>query len=670
MTSYIAIDTETTPIKEVTKDIDKIWLIGWYYLSKQTGKHVYDCLKFPEGITHDELANHVNNAGTLAQLQTGGAQLYYDKIRFLREQLSGEGLYRPVYHNAAFDVFKVLEPAGFECKGYDDTMIASFVLFPPTTLGSTGDEDSMRFYSLKNLASFGLCQVKMESPGFEEYSEYMVQYNEGDCKATYQLANTVLPSIESNANLKRAYALDLKTQEVATLMEVNGTPIDVAAVDEFANVVSEHTEQCFKWLTVQVPGVVSKWKKPKVYKEKKSDMLTVKPSRTGIYSRADVGRYVYCGDNEDGYLYKMVESFSPTAAQHRAIALMAKCGWVPSKFGKTGVPNCDKSILAELADEHELAKVLQEYQQYSKLATTYIPAFAKTDPFGRIHPSFPMTATRTGRFSSRAPNFQNLPRDNRVRSLVRAGKGNVIINVDLSQIELRVLAWYCAQVLNNFYLWGLYQQGADVHEANRKLLECERPTAKKAIFTKVYGGGAVKIASGCGISLVEAKRTVDYMDTRMPFIEELRKVLIRTALRSGCRLFTMYGHALAYPDLKHSDSAKRSRAERQIFNGMIQGSSADIIKLLMCLLHYEHRLAERFKCVLLMSVHDELLFECPEGNSPICMDIIDKVFCNKQLLPGLPVEGISGQGQTWLEAKKDSERRYDEWHTQTYGEVK
>lgn len=666
MTSYIAIDTETTHIKEVTKDVDKIWLIGWYYLSKTTGQHTYDCLKFPNGISHEQLANHVQNAGTLAHLQSGEAQLYYDKIRFLREQLSGEGLYLPVFHNAAFDVYKVLEPAGFECKVYEDSMLASFVLFPPTTLGSTGDEDSMRFYSLKNLASLGLCQVKMESPGFTEYSDYMVEYNEGDCKATYQLANTVLPSIESNANLKRAYKLDLKTQEVATLMEVVGTPIDLTAVDEFANTVSDHVDSCYEWLHKEVPGVVSKWKKPKISKNKKSDMLTVKPNKHGIHSKAEVNKYIYCGDNEDGYLYRQVEEFNPSAAQHRAVALMAY-GWVPKEWGKAGIPKCDKNVLHELADELNLAKVLQEYQQYSKLASTYIPAFAKTDFSGRIHPSFPMTATRTGRFSSRQPNFQNLPRDKRVRSLVRAGKGNVIINVDLSQIELRVLAWYAANVLNDFYLWGLYQQGADVHESNQKLLECVRIVAKKAIFTDIYGGGAPMIASGCGIPLADAKRVKRNLAERMPFLNDLRNVLIQTALRNGCRLFTMYGHALAYPDLKSSDKNKRSRAERQLFNGTIQGTSADIIKIIMCILHYEHRLAERFKCHTIMTIHDELLFECPEGNAPIAMDIIDKVFCNKQLLPGLPIEGVSGQGETWLEAKEDSERRYDEWHKKVYG---
>jgi DNA polymerase I-like protein with 3'-5' exonuclease and polymerase domains len=667
MVSFCAIDCETTYIKELTKDVDKIWLIGYYYLSKQTGKLTYDYISFPEGITHEELANHVNNASTLAMLGNK-AELYYDKLRFLRDVLSGDGLYKPVFHGASFDVFKVLEPAGFECKDYDDTMLASFVLLPPTTLGSTGDEDSMRFYSLKNLGSIGLCSAKLEAPDFETYCEEMVGYNRGDCMSTYQLANAVIPAIESNANLRRAYRLDLKTQEVATLMEINGTPVDLDAIQSFANVVTEHCDNCLSYLRKEVPGIVSRWKKPTKHRAKKAMVHCVSPASGGVYPASAIGKHVYCGDDDGDFLYKKVEEFSPTKAQHRAIALTAKCGWVPSKFTKTGVPTCDKGILADLAEQYELARYMQEYQQYSKLGTTYIPAFAKTDVAGRIHPSFPLTATRTGRFSSRGPNFQNLPRDDRVRSLVRAHKGNVIINVDLSQIELRVLAWYCANVINNFYLWGLYQQGADVHEANRQLLECERATAKKAIFTKVYGGGATKIASGCGISLSEAKRTVDFMNNRMPFISELNKVLVNTALTNGCKLSTMYGHSLAYPDLKSYDNSKRARAERQIFNGAIQGTSADIIKLLMCILHYEHRLAERFKCLLLFTIHDELSFEVPEGNAPICMEIIDKVFCNKQLLPGLPIEGISGQGETWLEAKKDSDRRYEEWHKETYGE--
>jgi DNA polymerase I-like protein with 3'-5' exonuclease and polymerase domains len=664
-TDYCAVDCETTYIRGITKDVEKVWMIGWYYKDIHTGEFVYDHIDFPEGMEPELLANHVVNAGTLAILSKS-QELYYDKLRSLRDILAGDTPYVPVFHNAGFDVHTVLEECGFTIPFYHDTMIAAYVLFPPSTLGSLGDDDAMRFYSLSSLGGMGLCSAKLESPTFSEFTEAMVPYNRGDCIATHDLANLILPALTKDDKANRAYNLDRKMVPIVSAMQATGTKVDKEAIAKLAEEVTTEIVKVDALIKVQVGGVLGA---KKYCIRQRHD--TTQASDSGLYPATAIGYHVYEGlDTDKGrYAYRPVVEFNANSSAHRAIALRKLCGWVPSKFSrKTNEPTCDKSVLHDLSESYEFARQLLTHSKLSKLVSTYIPAFTKTDYQSRIHPSFLLTATRTGRLSSREPNFQNIPKE-ACRDFIVAREGYKLVVVDLSQIELRILAFLAATLVGNYYLWGLYAQGADVHSSNMKLLETtNRRLAKNGIFLKIYGGGAGKLAATLGIPLQEAKDKLELMNERMPFIDEVSSIIVKQAYRSpSSTIYTMYGHKLCYPYLKSDDREMVAMAKRQLFNGTIQGTQSDIIKLMMCILWYDKQIHINYGARFLMQVHDELVFEVPESNTPIVMDIIDRVCTNKTMLPGLPIIGISGCGDTWKSASEHSEMRAAEYTKATFG---
>lgn len=663
--NYCAVDVETTLIDDITKTVERLWLIGWYYCDVKTGDFVYDCVKFVEGIELEQLANHVLNAGTLAILAKE-QQLYYDKLRTIRDILSGDTPYVPVFHNAAFDVHTVLEHCGFDIPFYHDTMVAAYVLLPPSTLGSTGEDDAMRFYGLAYLGKLGLCSAKLEAPLFTEWSDDMVPYNRGDCIATHELANLCITSLEKDDKAWRAYNLDRKMVAITSAMQGIGTMVDVNAVQILAEKVTTELVDLDAKVKAQTGGVLGARKN---YVKPQHNAVAASPS--GLYPLSAVGYLVDEGFNveKSKYQYRPVVEFNPGSSDHRAIALRHLCGWVPSKFSKkTGAPTCDKNVLFELQDEFAFARQLHDHSRLSKLVSTYIPAFSKTDYQQRIHPSFLLTATRTSRLSSRGPNFQNIPKDN-CREFIVARKGYKLVVVDLSQIELRILAYLAATVVGNYYLWGLYSQGADVHSSNMKLLETtNRRLAKNGIFLKIYGGGASKLSTTLGISLQEAKDKLELMNERMPFIDEVSSVIIKQAYTSKSNtIHTLYGHKLCYPYLTSDDRAMVAMAKRQYFNGIIQGSQSDIVKMMMCVLFYDKQIHINYGARFVMQIHDEMIWEVPESNVPIVADIVDKVCTNRTMLPGLPIIGISGWGDTWKSASEHSEVRAKEYTAATYG---
>jgi DNA polymerase I-like protein with 3'-5' exonuclease and polymerase domains len=532
-------------------------------------------------------------------------------------------------------------------------------------MGSVGEDDAMRFYSLSYLSSIGLCAKKLEAPNFGGWSDDMIPYNKVDCVACHQLANLLLPNIAANAKLKVAYAIDRRTIAIVSHMEKVGTRIDIDAVNILAKEVSDNVIALDDEIHKHAPAAIGAAIR---YKTKKPEADTTAARAGGVYAKSDVGKLIFTGESDGHYNYRKIVAFNPSAQEHRVAALKHICGWVPDKFSKkTGKPTCDKGVLAKLSDEFVFARMLHKYSEYNKLATTYIPAFTKTDMGGRTHPSFLLTATRTSRLSSRNPNFQNIPKD-RCRSLIVASPGHKLVCVDLSQIELRILAWLSANLINNFYLWGLYAQGADVHSSNMKLLETtNRRLAKNGIFLKIYGGGAAKLAVTVGIPLQLAVDKLALMNERMPFIDELAACVIRSAMTAdGNTIYTMYGHKLCYPYLNSTDRSLAAYAKRQYFNAIIQGTQADIIKYIMCILFHERRITERFGARFLLQIHDELVFEVPEANVPLVSQNIDEVCNNKTMLPGLPIHGVSGWGDSWKEASAHSEERFDAYKKDLY----
>jgi DNA polymerase-1 len=299
-----------------------------------------------------------------------------------------------------------------------------------------------------------------------------------------------------------------------------------------------------------------------------------------------------------------------------------------------------------------------EWRQLAKLKSTYADALVgQIDrQTGRVHTSFSMAATSTGRLSSTDPNLQNIPvrteEGRKVRSAFIPQKGWVMLAADYSQIELRLLAHFSGSK----GLTQAFTEGLDIHTYTAALVsgkniadvtKTERRAAKFVNFGLVYGMGARSLAKQIGgISITEAQSWIDAYFTRYEGVREYMDSNKEFARQHGY-VQTLLGRKVWLPDIQSSHGGLRSNAERAAINAPLQGSNADIIKRAMPLIATE--LAGNFQAKILMQVHDELVFEAPP----------EEVDALKQLLPPLmtgvvklnvPLAVEVGSGPTWEEA--------------------
>lgn len=649
----VAVDIESTKI--VNNDVEKLWSISWY--SPDTSGSVY----WEKGITKERLSQEFAAAGVMSTVTKDTNRLNLLK---LRQILTGETEYVPAFHNAQFDK-RVLSKAGVEIPKYHDTMVLAYCMFPPAVLGSTGEEDAMRFYSLESLSRLGICEPKLEfDSNWDEFSFDMLDYNMQDAKSCHQAATNMLRAIDPVT--LGAYRLDLIATEA--IINFVGPYIDANKLQEVFLEKDKRLQEVKDRLFQLVPCVA-----PKVKFIKKMPPEGRRTfAKAGVYPYSDIGKIVPVGEFKKGKMPVLeIVEFNPNSDDHVRVALKALCPeWKPTKKTKSGNNfSVDKTVLAPLAAKSELAKLLLENSELSKLISTYLSPYANTDEWSRMHPSFLTCATRTSRLSSRNPNFQNVP-DNDTRNLIRAPNEDWrIVCIDLSQIELRILGWYMKMLMPNIrgsdYFYRLYEIDADVHDANMDVMGTRhrdhgRRLAKIGIFLYIYGGKFRRFSDSLSVSLDDAKSIISSLEKNIPALPQLRETVVRQA-RYQRTLRTLYGHKIEYPDLFLPDLPGNryaiKKAERQYFNALIQGSQADIIKILMWLCH--NILCRLYGARIICQVHDELVFEVPVGLvKPFC-DRAMPIFNNRKLLPGFKVQGVPGIGMTWREAKQDGDRRKD-----------
>lgn len=648
------VDIETTAIDDITGDIELVWCISWFYLDKGEAKTVW----WKDGITKEQLLFQFENCSSMAQLSV---DIHNKNLLELRQILTCETKYIPVFHNCQFD-WRHLSECGLFMPYFHDSMIMSFCCISPAMMTlDVGDDDNMRFYSLRHMGQLGYCDAKIEfSNEWNKFSEEMITYNQGDAKSCAQLAKNLLSIMIQDVQTFDAYIIDLCTAVMCVEMNRNGVYIDPDRLTEILIEKEQEHERLNNEICTMVPAVAVK-EKSYVYPKRIDQIVSISP--TGIYKQNQIGRFVFVGKKGSEHIYRIVEKFGVTKPDHVRIALKHHCNWEPTKFSqKTGKASVDKTVVQQLSDRYVFARLLLKYRKVDKLLTTYLRPFQTTDADNRIHPSFLTCATVTSRLASRAPNFQNIPRGDARRLVTASSSEHRIVCIDLSQIELRILAWYMAMVVGktdpqSAYLWKLYEQDADVHEANRKMMNTERKNAKIAIFLYIYGGGPSKLAAQVDISIPEAQEIIKNMTSSITALPVLKKI-VETRAEKKRVLRTMYGHKLTYPNLWESkDRSRIHRAKRQYFNGLIQGSQADIMKILMW--KSRHAL-ESCGAKLLMQIHDELVFEVPFGNVPWFCDELNTIFNNRILLKGLKISATPGVGSSWAEAKEDGERREKE----------
>ncbi len=337
--------------------------------------------------------------------------------------------------------------------------------------------------------------------------------------------------------------------------------------------------------------------------------------------------------------------------------LFDKLGHKGGKKGKSGQYSTDQSVLEALAGEGaEIASKVLEWRQLSKLRSTYTEALqeAINAQTGRVHTSYSLVGAQTGRLSSTEPNLQNIPIRTEIGRQIRdafvAEPGNVILAADYSQIELR-LAAHMADVPE---LKEAFAAGEDIHArtAQEMFGEVNRDTrgrAKTVNFAILYGISRWGLAGRLGITPEEAQATIDLYFQRFPGIQRYIHETLASVREHGFSE-TLFGRKCWFPRITSANQNERAGSERAAINAPIQGTSADIIKRAMVRMMPALQAAGLGHVRMLLQVHDELVFELPEGDVAAASDVIRAVMAGAaepSVRLSVPLGVEIGTGPSW-----------------------
>ncbi|MCL2694909.1 MAG: DNA polymerase, partial [Clostridiales bacterium] len=319
----------------------------------------------------------------------------------------------------------------------------------------------------------------------------------------------------------------------------------------------------------------------------------------------------------------------------------------------------DADTLESLSGESEIVAKILEYRTLSKLLSTYVVGLskAKSEKDGRIHTTFQQFVTATGRISSVEPNLQNIPvrtaYGREIRKAFVASPGNVLLDADYSQIELRLLA----HVSGDSGLIAAFQSGQDIHAQTAsevfhvplsEVTAEQRGAAKAVNFGIVYGISDFGLAKNLGISRKQAGRYIAGYLEHYPQVAQYMKDSVAQAREKGCAL-TLFNRRRPLPEIASSNFNVRSFGERVAMNMPIQGSAADIIKLAMIAVHRE--LARGgFAARLILQVHDELIVDAPEAEAEAVAKLMTDCMCGVAQL-AVPLHAEVKMGKSWYDTK-------------------
>ena len=312
------------------------------------------------------------------------------------------------------------------------------------------------------------------------------------------------------------------------------------------------------------------------------------------------------------------EVFNLSSTQQLGAILYEKLSIPVTKKTPKGKPSTAEAVLKELAQEHELPKLLLEYRSLSKLKSTYTDKLPlEINPAtGRIHTSYHQAVAATGRLSSSDPNLQNIPirssEGRQIRQAFIVPKGQVMVAADYSQIELRIMA----HLSKDEGLLNAFAAGQDVHKATAaevfgvtvdQVTGDQRRSAKAINFGLIYGMSAFGLAKQLGISRAQSQDYIGRYFARYPRVQEYMDQTKEKAAEQGY-VETIYGRRLYLPDIQARNAIARQASERTAINAPMQGTAADIIKRAMIKVD-EWLGSSGLHARMTMQVHDELIFE-------------------------------------------------------------
>jgi len=514
-----------------------------------------------------------------------------------------------VGQNLIYDI-AVLRRYGVEITPYDDTMLISYA--QEGGLFAHGmDALSQRHLGHTPIPFKEVCGTGKNQKSFDQIQlEPATKYAAEDADVTLRLWHVLKPQLAANGVTAVYERLERPLPPIIAQMELHGIKVDRNALSrlsgDFAQRMAEHEAKAY-----EIAG----------------------------------------------------RSFNLGSPKQIGEIMFGELGLPGGKKTKTGAWSTDAQVLEDLAAAgHELPTSLLEWRQYSKLKSTYSDALgAAINPkTGRVHTSFHLASTATGRISSSDPNLQNIPvrteAGRKIREAFVPEDGNVLVSADYSQIELRILA----QMAGIDALKTAFREGQDIHAMTASEMfgtpvegmdPVIRRQAKAINFGIIYGISAFGLARNLGIGRGEAQDYIDAYFEKFPGIQRYMDETKDLARRQGF-VSTLFGRKVHIQNIKDSNFNKRGGAERQAINAPIQGTAADVIRRAMIRLP-DAIAAKKLDAKMLLQVHDELVFEVPESQADDLIALAKDVMVNAPepvLKLDVPLVVDAGKGMTWDEA--------------------
>ncbi len=552
------------------------------------------------------------NAGEAAYLPFGHDYLDVpdqlneaDVLAQLKPLLEDPDRYK-VGQNLKYDA-NVLLNHGITLRGiHDDTMLASYVL---DSTGSRHDMDTLALKYLdhttihfEDIAGKGAKQITFNQIALEQAGPYAAE----DADITLRLYQALLPKIQQHEGLLAVYRnIELPLVPVLSRIERNGAYVD-------------------------------------------RELLSKQSHELGMKMQAlEKEAYELAGGE-----------FNLASPKQLGEILFERLQIPVTKKTPKGAPSTAEEVLAELAHDYPLPRVILEHRGMAKLKSTYTDKLPlQIDPkTGRIHTSYHQAVAATGRLSSSDPNLQNIPirsaEGRRIRQAFIAPPGYVILAADYSQIELRIMA----HLSGDRGLVDAFSRGEDIHRATAaevfgvstdEVSDEQRRNAKAINFGLIYGMSAFGLARQLHLGRKEAQQYIDLYFERYPgvlrYMDETRVL----ASEKGY-VETLFGRRLHLPEINARNGMRRQAAERTAINAPMQGTAADIIKRAMIAVD-QYLSSSAVDAKMIMQVHDELVLEvAPADLETVQAEVVRLMMAAAEL--AVPLEVGVGVGANWDEA--------------------
>ena len=586
---YVAVDTETTALNEMRAD-----LVG-VSLCVEAGEGCYIPLTHKGGAADDLFGDDALADGQMD---------FEECLQILKPMLEDDSILK-IGQNMKYDA-KIFARVGINVAPIDDTMLMSYAM----NAGSHGhgmDTLSERYLGHTPIPIKPLLGTGKSAKTFDRVPvDEAVKYAAEDADITLRLWQMFKPQLH-RAQVTSVYeSMERPLVPVLARMEMSGIKVDRDTLSRMSNAFAQ-----------KMAGL-------------EDELYELAGEKFNVGSPAQVGEILF-----------------------------DKMGLEGGKKGKTGKYSTGADILEDLATEHEFPARVLDWRSLSKLKSTYTDALQThiNEETGRVHTSYSITGANTGRLSSTDPNLQNIPirteEGRRIREAFVAEDGKVLVALDYSQIELRILA----HVAGIDALKQAFRDGQDIHAMTAsemfnvpldEMTSDVRRQAKAINFGVIYGISGFGLARNLRIPRSEAQGFIDRYFERFPGIRKYMDDTVAFAKEHN-RVETLFGRKIHTPEI-NAKGPGAGFAKRAAINAPIQGTAADVIRRAMI------RMDEAIKDLpakMLLQVHDELVFEVEKGAADDLIGVAREVMenaANPVVKFDVPLVVDAGIGDTWAEA--------------------